>query len=93
MFPRRRGSPTTKYDIDKRRSLRSTKKNVTRSERVKEYREKRRRRHVGPHDEGGLQRLISTGNVLLCLFTLHIVTYRHTGLSSCDLRFVFIAAL
>ena len=38
--------------------------NVTESGRV--------RRHVGPHDEGGLQRLISTGRVLSNPLDMHV---------------------
>ena len=68
MFSRPRDSTATKFDTDKRRSPRSTNNITTRNGEMKgskyKRRAKRRRRHVGPHDEGGLQRLISTGNFL-----------------------------
>ena len=55
----------TDYDSDKQR--RSHKTHITNGN-ISETRGnesgRRRKRHVGPHDEGGLQRLISTGNVL-----------------------------
>ena len=58
-------------DLQRRVSHIKSKEEIEDSTEEMKKKRKRKKRHVGPHDEGGLQRLISTGTVeslLYCVF-------------------------
>lgn len=44
----------------------------------KPHRERRKKRHVGPHDEKGLQRLLSTGSLMPTLLPKSHPDYNHS---------------